>query len=140
MGHALQVARHFQKSVIEPPEIETAQIDSTGGAVAQSGSEALKHDGAYIYSHLLGMKVYPYKDPETGKITKVVTEDGATFTEADLSALRVIRDTFGIEEMVRVLKPKISAPLNTCQQKTTSPDGNMTASQQNSIPASEGAL
>jgi hypothetical protein len=105
MGYALRIARSYAKPE-ERPRFHVVQ----GRAEAQSESEAGSPEKAeepkqgYIYSRLLNMNIYPVRDPETGRITKVETEAGDVWTEQDINALRAIRDTFGIEEMVKVIR------------------------------------
>lgn len=120
MGYALQIARGIQKAVKEPAVFIADPVKNPGE------SEALK-TGVYIYSHLLGMKIYPIKDPITGRITKVVTEDGLTFTEEDIVAFRAIRDAFGIEEMIRVVREKKNNQPKNTQQKETDTDRKLPA-------------
>jgi len=119
MGHALQYAKHLRTSVIEPVILG----DSTAVLDIPPTGKGDPRPVKYIYSHLLGMKLFPYRDPITGNITKVTTEDGDSFTEEDLTAFRAVRDAFGIEEMVKVIQEKKTVPLEDSQPKTINTDG-----------------
>lgn len=107
MGHALQYAKHLKKTVCEAIVLDNEQPKTADAAATH-----------YIYSHLLGMKMYPHRDPITGRISKVVTEHGDTFTEEDLTAFRAVRDAFGIAEMFKVVRAKIDGPENVPQPNT----------------------
>ena len=52
-----------------------------------------------IYSEKLKQKLYPYRDPETGIITAITTEDGACLLREDIGALKIINDVFGIDSI-----------------------------------------
>jgi hypothetical protein len=43
-----------------------------------------------IYSRKLGKNLYPYRDPKTGRVSAVMTEDGDILREADIEAFRLI--------------------------------------------------
>jgi hypothetical protein len=55
-----------------------------------------------IYSRLLGMNLYPSRDPFSGNIVSIRTEDGDSLTLADIEAFRLIEKTFGIETIERI--------------------------------------
>jgi hypothetical protein len=55
-----------------------------------------------IYSRALGMNLYPCRDPFSGKIVSVRTEEGDSLTLADIDAFRYIEKTFGIESIERI--------------------------------------
>lgn len=63
--------------------------------------EALRPPLETIYSRLLGMNLYPRRDPDTGKITAIKTEDGDILTLADIEAFRLVEKAFGIETIER---------------------------------------
>jgi len=52
-----------------------------------------------IYSKRLKMNLYPYRNPDTGRVIGVTTEAGDKLTEADIEAFRLIDITFGIESI-----------------------------------------
>lgn len=59
---------------------------------------------AVIYSKRLKMNLYPYRNPDTGRIIGVVTEAGERLTEVDIEAFRLIDKTFGIETIERLTR------------------------------------
>ena len=55
-----------------------------------------------IYSKKMKQNVYPYRDPDTGEITAITTEDGGVLTREDIRALKIINDVFGIKDIQRI--------------------------------------
>jgi hypothetical protein len=59
---------------------------------------------AVIYSKKLKMNLYPYRNPDTGRVIGVITETGERLTETDIEAFRLIDKTFGIETIERLTR------------------------------------
>lgn len=78
--------------------------DPVTEAPAGSGGDAPRGERGAIYSRKLKKKLSPYRDPKTGRISAVVTEDGDILTEADIEAFRLIEQYFGIESIEKIKK------------------------------------